>query len=859
MKNKSFPKIINPLSAAYLLGILTAIAGILVLLGWLFEIEPLKTFGFGGVTMKANTSLSFLLCGLTIIFLQKSEKQMYTVIARFCSLIVALLGAIVLSEYIFNINLGVDELLFSEPKGAIDTSHPGRMSPNTALNFILFGIVLFSISFKKYERNLLLLAFYIFASTLSIISLFGYIFGFIEQTGLAYYTKMALNTSIVFILLSISIYFTMFNPSKPRLTLEYKLLSALTLSAVLLLFITFTIISSFTSFISASDLVKHSDKVKEELNNISSAAYELVACTRGYLITPHEGFLEEQNETKESILKISSKIKDLIKDNPIQVNYLAELDKLIGERISFSDSLINTKKQDGHDKAVELFATLQGKNITENIQHVISKMHAEEDRLLILRFENEKLTINNSFTIVYFNLAAKMILMALIFYFVKKDVSGRRKAEQELQKLNEELEERVKEKTEEIKSAEKRFRTLIEQGNDIIMLIDTEGKIIYASPSNKVILGYGDEDYIGTPILSYVHPDDLDQINVLYSECYNNPGKLIKAEFRHRHKDDTYRWLESFGTNHFNNPDIHAMVANSRDITDRKRTQEELEKAKLVVMNAEEVIFMTDAESKFVFINPSFTKMYGWTPEEVIGKETPGILKSGFHDLNFYNEFVKKVYQNATVSLEMVNKTKNGNLIEIKNVISPVFNKAGKIIGYVTIQSDISLKKQQEREILKAKNEAEELNKLKSYFLSNISHEFRTPLISILGFSDVLMNELENPEHIDYARYISDSGHRLQKTLSDILSLTEIEKKKIESRPQKVDLVTFINSISMVYKKSVEKKGLIFKLLQNENELWVETDTELLKNVIDNIIDNSIKFTKRGSVSIAVEYTALLK
>ena len=155
-------------------------------------------------------------------------------------------------------------------------------------------------------------------------------------------------------------------------------------------------------------------------------------------------------------------------------------------------------------------------------------------------------------------------------------------------------------------------------------------------------------------------------------------------------------------------------------------------------------------------------------------------------------------------------------------------------------------------ELIIAKNKAEEINKLKSFFLSNISHEFRTPLISILGFSEVLMSELENEDHKSYSKFIYESGQRLQKTLNDIISLTYIEKKKIEASIKKVNLLEYIESISSEYRTKVEKKGLVFELHKDGEEISISTDPELLKYAIDNIVDNAIKFTSKGNISVNV-------
>ncbi len=155
-------------------------------------------------------------------------------------------------------------------------------------------------------------------------------------------------------------------------------------------------------------------------------------------------------------------------------------------------------------------------------------------------------------------------------------------------------------------------------------------------------------------------------------------------------------------------------------------------------------------------------------------------------------------------------------------------------------------------ELIVAKNKAEEMNKLKSFFIQNISHEFRTPLISILGFSDIIAQEAENIEHVDFSKKIYLAGQRLQKTLNDIIALTELEKQKIEIAIRRINIITTIKNAVDHFINTANSKRLSLKLNCDFEELCYRTDENLLKYILFNIIDNAIKFTDRGYVLVDV-------
>jgi diguanylate cyclase (GGDEF)-like protein/PAS domain S-box-containing protein len=138
----------------------------------------------------------------------------------------------------------------------------------------------------------------------------------------------------------------------------------------------------------------------------------------------------------------------------------------------------------------------------------------------------------------------------------------------EKEKLRREAEERLR-------RSEERHRALIENSYDAIALLDEQGIITYASPATTRLLGYRLEDFVGKSAFSFVHPEDLEETGRLFEECSRSPGAVVRTEFRLRHEDGSWRWMEGIGTNRFQHVGIEGIIANFRDISDRKRFDEQ--------------------------------------------------------------------------------------------------------------------------------------------------------------------------------------------------------------------------------------------------------------------------------------------
>jgi PAS domain S-box-containing protein len=161
---------------------------------------------------------------------------------------------------------------------------------------------------------------------------------------------------------------------------------------------------------------------------------------------------------------------------------------------------------------------------------------------------------------------------------IAQNITERKKAEEAIAKFNYELEQRVKERTEYIYKSEIRFRTLIENSNDIFLMLDENFKTIYCSPSSGRLTGWDDKEIINEDMLINIHSADRDFVKDLLDMAMIHPGKIFNLLFRNQHKNEKYLWLEGTIMNLLANKYIKALVVNLHDVTDRKETEEKLVK-----------------------------------------------------------------------------------------------------------------------------------------------------------------------------------------------------------------------------------------------------------------------------------------
>lgn len=278
------------------------------------------------------------------------------------------------------------------------------------------------------------------------------------------------------------------------------------------------------------------------------------------------------------------------------------------------------------------------------------------------------------------------------------------------------------------------------------------------------------------------------------------------------------------------------------------------ERFKIAIQHSHEIIFMTDYDGVINYVNPEFEKFYGYSKEEIVGK-TPRIIKSGMMSDTFYQNFWHKLRTGQNCDEEMVNQTRRGQYITVMASVSPFYDEANNITGFISIQRDITEQKRNEEITRRALDRAEESDNLKTAFLNQMSHEIRTPLNSILGFMSIMEEELVskgNTHLIQYFASINRSAARLQRTIEDILSMSSIQIGNFYTSSTRINLEEVIRLLMEDFKSLAEEKNLDFVFYNKSRNSYVTADSYSIINSFQHLIDNALKFTNKGKVEITI-------
>jgi PAS domain S-box-containing protein len=260
-----------------------------------------------------------------------------------------------------------------------------------------------------------------------------------------------------------------------------------------------------------------------------------------------------------------------------------------------------------------------------------------------------------------------------------------------------------KEAEQQVAKSELRFKSLVQNSSDLLSIMDERGYYLYSSPSIKKILGYEPEFMIGKNAFSFIHPDDVFKIKNHF-RGKNTGGFVELSPYRFRNAEGKWRWLESKMTDMSTSPEVNGYVFNSRDVTERKTAEEEIEKLSIIARETVNAVVITDPGGKILWVNEGFTQITEFELEEVRGKK-PGDILHGEETSQAVVRFMRQKIRNIEpFECDIINYSKSGRKYWLRLQCQPQFDEAGRIKNFFSIQTDITREKEA-AEILKASEE----------------------------------------------------------------------------------------------------------------------------------------------------------
>lgn len=406
--------------------------------------------------------------------------------------------------------------------------------------------------------------------------------------------------------------------------------------------------------------------------------------------------------------------------------------------------------------------------------------------------------------------------------------------------------------SQELIKANSELRAMFQALPDMFFHLDSNGTLLSFTMENKPDLYPPVSLYLGKNI-DEISDASIKTILLQAVKDVKNSKSLVNVEFEwkagnhiHYYEARLLPLLED------------QIVGIVRNITDAKVAREELkqseERYRSVLEASPDSIIVYDVKGRATYVNPAFTRVFGWNLEEI----------NNLKDKLIVEEFIKltvekreRLYTGQPFSgFETRLYSKNEKILDVVMSAAVRYNNAKKPIGAVLTLVDITLRKVLEAELRVAKEAAESANLAKSEFLANMSHELRTPMHAILGFSNISIERIDSIKReklLDNLNEISSSGQRLLLLLNDLLDLSKLETAKIDYVFKKKSLSDIISIVIKEFSTVSEKKEIQVKFHRPEFDDNVMIEEQKIMQVFRNLLSNAIKFSEpKNSVKIEI-------
>lgn len=395
-----------------------------------------------------------------------------------------------------------------------------------------------------------------------------------------------------------------------------------------------------------------------------------------------------------------------------------------------------------------------------------------------------------------------------------QDITGRKQAEVALQR------------------SEELFRTLADSSSSMFWITDPDGTITFRNKQCFEYTGFSPTENTNNWPQLVVHPDDLDRCMQAWQEALKE-GSDYEIEVRNKRHDGVYRW---FVTRAIPVRDtsgcITAWVGSSIDNDERKLLEEEHEKYTAIVASSDDAIVSKTLDGTIISWNKAAERMFGYTAEEAIGQHITLIIPPELHREEV--DIIRKLRRGMHIDhSETVRMRKDGTKIDVSLSISPIKDKMGNIIGAAKIARDIS--------------DRLELERRKDEFISTASHELKTPLTTLKGFTDLLLRKFKRQgmqEEVPILTRMDAQIKRLTRLVDELLDASKVQAGQLDYEEEPVDLAALLQETVEILQPHYPTHTLI---IRETTHAMVMGDKDRLGQVLTNLISNAIKYSPQAN------------
>ncbi|MFP4555828.1 MAG: PAS domain S-box protein [Bacteroidales bacterium] len=406
-----------------------------------------------------------------------------------------------------------------------------------------------------------------------------------------------------------------------------------------------------------------------------------------------------------------------------------------------------------------------------------------------------------------------------------------------------------------LRESETTLRAIFDIANIGISITNVSGKYVMFNKWWSNYLGYETDDLYNLTNIDITHPDDKEESKVNFKEVVRGKKDNYCIEKRFIRKNGDTLWATlSVSSIKNSKGEVEYMICMVNDITHKKRMEEELrineEKFRTLVENLNEIIYILDDKGVVTYISPNVKAISGYNAREVVGTSFLKFVHPD--DIRGRQEQFQKILSGIYNPSEYRLVAKNGNSIWMRTSAKPVLKK-GKTIGVQGVLTDITNIKLIEAELRKNEARLKELNSAKDKFFSILAHDLKSPFNSILGFLNLLINNIRQNDIYTTEKQIKiiyNSAKHIYSLLENTLTWAGTQSGKIPFNPQVLQISSICNNAIENQILNAHKKNISLSYFESDG-LSISADRNMLDTIIRNLISNAIKFTpENGKVDV---------
>jgi PAS domain S-box-containing protein len=407
-----------------------------------------------------------------------------------------------------------------------------------------------------------------------------------------------------------------------------------------------------------------------------------------------------------------------------------------------------------------------------------------------------------------------------------------------------------------LQASERRFAQLINEAPFGISLVGKDGKFEFVNEVYSSILGYDPEELVGKHFTDVRMKADQAESRHIH-ESFLNATEQISGEYQLLTKEGKQVEVLARSISISGSDQTQKRVTFMTDITRRKEVEKRLRESEKryrdVINNSTEVIFETDHDGRWTFLNPAWKELTGFEGMQCLGRSFTDYVHDEDYEMILDRFLSLHNTEQNSFSERVRYLTVDGTFRWTEMSARLRFGEDGEVLGTSGTLTDLTTQIRAEQALIDARNEAEDTAKAKELFLANMSHEIRTPMNGVLGMSHLLRDTELDTEQEEYVDAIRHSSENLLVVINDILDISKIESGKLQFENVPFDLQSSITEIERILQVKLKDKAIDFRIEMDERlPRQVSGDRARLNQILMNLVDNAIKFTEEGYVALSI-------